>query len=65
MLQRHGVAVRCPDRERLASFRHCPGERDDASGGGSHVRAEVTRDVDAAMLAPGIGVVAEDERPEH
>ncbi len=64
MLQRHGVAVGRPDRERLAAFRHgaCEGHRSGRRR--EHVGSEIAGDVDAAMLTARIGIASEDERAE-
>jgi hypothetical protein len=63
--QRDGVAVRRPDRHRAAAFRNRPGERDDARGGSENARPDRCRDIDAAVLAAGIGVAAVGEWTDH
>jgi hypothetical protein len=63
--QRHRVSVRCPDRDRLPAHRDSACERDDSRRGGANVPAQVAGDVDAAMLAPRVRIVSEDEGSEH
>jgi hypothetical protein len=60
--QRDGVAVRRLERDRLSAARHGPGERDRSRSRGAHVGSELAADVDAAVLATGVRVVAEQER---
>jgi hypothetical protein len=63
--QRHGVAVGGLDRQRPAAAGHGSDERDDAGCGGAHRVADRRPDVDATVLAGGVDVGAEGERPQH
>jgi hypothetical protein len=65
MQQRHRVAVGRLDRQRLAPGRHRAGERDGSSGRRDHRRALRSTDVDPAMLAAFVRVVAEAELAQH
>ena len=56
--ERHRVAVRRLDRDRLSPARHRPCEGDRAGSGRPHVGAELTADVDAPVLPTGVGVIA-------
>jgi hypothetical protein len=62
--ERDRVAVGRQDRDRPAPAGHHPCEGDSSRGGRPHVGAELTADVDAAVLAAGVGVVAQDEGAE-
>ena len=55
--ERHRVAVRRPNRHHLAVAGHRADERDRASSGRAYRRADLTTDVDAAMLPPAYGSV--------
>ena len=63
--QRHRVAVAGLDRQRPAAAGHGSDERDDARRGRAHPVACRCPDVDATVLAGGIHVGAEGERPQH
>jgi hypothetical protein len=65
MLQRHRVPVRGTDRERHAALRHRACKRHRAGRRSPHVRAQIARDVDAAMLTACIRIAPEDKRTEH
>jgi hypothetical protein len=62
--QRDGVAVRRLDRDRPAAAGNRADERDAAGCGRAHGSTDLGGDVDAAVLAARIGVVAEQERAE-
>jgi hypothetical protein len=59
------IAVGGLDRDAPTVGRQRAGERHRAAGGRAHGRALRSGDVEAAMLTGGVGVAAEDERPEH
>ena len=63
--QRHGVAVAGLDRQRPAASGHRSDERDQARRRRAHPVACRCPDVDATVLAGGIHVGAEGERPQH
>ena len=63
--ERDGVAVVGPNRDRVAVRGQDPGERDGAAAGGEHALTVGAPDLDAAPLAPGVGIVAAAESPEH
>jgi hypothetical protein len=65
MEQRDRIAVERLDRHRLAPVGHGSGEDHGSRGGRHHVRAAVAGHVDAAVLTAGIGIVPENEGPEH
>lgn len=65
MLERDCVPVCSPDRECLASLRHGPGEGDGSRCGSTDVGIEISGNVDPAVLAAGVRIASEDERPEH
>jgi hypothetical protein len=65
MQQRDRVAVGRLDRQRLAAGRHRPGERDGSAGRRDHRRALRSTDVDPAMLAARVRVVAKAELAQH
>jgi hypothetical protein len=46
-------------------MRELPDEGDDARGCGANVRTCRRGDVDSTVLASGVGVVLDDERPQH
>ncbi|HZQ80992.1 MAG TPA: hypothetical protein VFB25_03330 [Gaiellaceae bacterium] len=54
--ERDGIAVGGRDRDRLAGARHRAGERDRPGGGSGNDGAEVSGDIDAAMLPTCIRV---------
>ncbi|HKO74657.1 MAG TPA: hypothetical protein VJU01_05035 [Gaiellaceae bacterium] len=68
---RHGIgtealegdreAVGGPDGDRLPARGHRAGEADRAGGGRTNGRAGRRADVDASVLAAGVGIVAKDE----
>ena len=62
--QRHGVAVGAQDRQRAAAVGHRADERDDAGGRSAHGSADRLTDVDTAVLAGGVLVLREGERPQ-
>jgi hypothetical protein len=63
--QRRRETALAADRERLAARRHRPGERDDAARRSDHCGSRGRADVEPAMLARGIRIRAEAERPQH
>ena len=63
--QGHGVPVLGRDRDRPSASGHGPGERDRPADRRPDGGADVPADVDAAVLAAGVRVVAEHERPQH
>jgi len=65
VLESHRVAVRRANRERFPALGHRPGERHHAGRGCRHIGAEIARDVDPPVLPAGVGIVAEDERPQE
>ena len=62
--QRHRVAVGGLDRHGPAAAGHGTAERDRAGGRRAHGGADVGADVDAAVLAGGVRVRAQLERPD-
>ena len=60
----HGEAVTRLDRQRAAAVRDRARERDGAANGRVHGVANGRADVDPAMLAARVGVIAEDERAQ-
>jgi hypothetical protein len=64
VLQGHGVAVRRANRQGLPARGHRPGERHHAGRRGRHVGAKIARDVDPPVLPAGVGIIAENERPQ-
>jgi hypothetical protein len=62
MQQRHRIAVRGPNRQRLAAAGHGTGEADRPRRRCAHRRVRGSTDVDPTVLAACIRVVAEDER---
>jgi len=62
--ERDGIAVGGLDRERLAAPWDRPGERHGSRGRRTDVGAELSADVDPAMLVAGIRVGPEHEGPE-
>ena len=62
--QRHGVAIVGRDRDRSAATRDEADERDGAGSGSADRAADLGTDVDAAVLAAGVGVVTEHKRAE-
>jgi len=58
----HRVSVGRLDRHGAASSRHGAGEAHDPRGRRAHGRPGGRRDVGAAVLSTGVGIVAEDER---
>ncbi len=65
MNEGHRVPVVGLDRDDLSVRADRPGERDDARSRREHDAALLAVDVDAAMLAAGVRVPAEDEWREH
>lgn len=63
--QRHRIAVGCLDRDRPASARNEPGERDRARSRSENRTPELGGDVDPAMLPARVLVRAERERSHH
>ncbi|MDQ3065731.1 MAG: hypothetical protein M3R12_01075 [Actinomycetota bacterium] len=63
--QRDGVSVSGLNRDRAAAAGNKPGERDGAAGGSDDGRAERGAEVDAAVLAAGVGIGREGERSEN
>jgi hypothetical protein len=61
MEERHRVSVERLDRQRPSAPGHRPGERDRTCGRRAHRSAGHCRDVDAAVLATCVGIVAEIE----
>jgi hypothetical protein len=59
--QRDRKAVGGPDRDCAAAARNSTDERDRTGGGCPDGAPELGADIDAAMLAAGVGVIAEDE----
>ena len=65
MRQSDGVPVGRLDRHDFAAYRHGAGERDGAGRGRKDGLAGPSADVDSAVLARGVRVVAEDEFLEY
>ena len=65
MNEGHRVAVVGLDRDDLSVRADRPGERDDARSRREHDAGLLALDVDAAMLAAGVRVAADDEGREH
>jgi hypothetical protein len=65
MLQRHRVAVERADGHGLPTPGYGARERDGPGGGSRDVSAHIARDVDAAVLSGGVGIVSEPERTQH
>jgi hypothetical protein len=65
MRQGHGVPVGRLDRHDFAAHRHGAGERDGAGNGCKDGVSGRSADVDSAVLARGIRIVAENEFLEH
>ena len=63
--QRHGRSEWRLNRDRLASARNGAGERDDALCRREHGRADRARDVDAAMLAGRVWMLAVEVEAAH
>jgi hypothetical protein len=63
--QRDRVAVGSQDRDRAATARHRAREGDGSCGRGAHRRADRLTDVDAAVLAGGVAVLGQGERPQN
>jgi hypothetical protein len=64
-LQRHGVPVGGANRDRLSAGRNGAGEADRSGCRRMHRRPGGSADVDAAVLAAGVGVVTKDEWSKH
>jgi hypothetical protein len=65
MRQGHGVPVGRLDRHDFAAYWHGAGERDEAGRGRKDGLAGPSADVDSAVLARGVRIVAEDEFLEY
>lgn len=65
MLERGGIPVGRSDRDRPTAGRDSAGEADGSGDRRAHRCACGRADVDAAVLAAGIGVVTKDERSKH
>jgi hypothetical protein len=63
--QRDRVPVAGSDRHRATAVRNAPNERDRPRRRGAHVAADVGGDVDPAVLAARVGIVAERERAQQ
>jgi hypothetical protein len=64
-LQRDGVTVGGADRDRLPTRRDDAGKADRSGCRRAHRRPGRSADVDAAVLAAGIGIVTKDEGSKH
>jgi hypothetical protein len=62
--QRHRVAVGGQDRQRAAAVWDRADERDDAGGRSAHGSTDRLPDIDTAVLAGGVLVLREGERPQ-
>jgi hypothetical protein len=65
VLERHRVAVGGTNRDRLSAFWDRPGEGDVPGGRRQDVGPKISGHVDSAVLATGIRILSEDERPQH
>jgi hypothetical protein len=65
MNEGHRVAAVGLDRDDLPVRAHRPGERDDARSRREHDAVPLALDVDAAVLAAGVRVAAEDKGREY
>jgi hypothetical protein len=63
--QRYRVAVARHDRDGPTTAGQGARERDGASDGSAHARAERAADVDTAVLAAGVRIGAERKRTQH
>jgi hypothetical protein len=64
-LQRDCVTVGSADRDRLPARRHGAGKADRAGCRSTHWRPGRSADVDATVLATGVGVVTKHEGSKH
>jgi hypothetical protein len=65
MQERDRVTVLRLDRDRTAAYRHGPREGDPPGRRGEHGRSRGRADVDPAVLARRVRIVAEQEGPQH
>jgi hypothetical protein len=65
MDERHRIPVGGSDGDHAPADGHRPGEGDRAGGRRAHSRFRRSADIDAAVLAAGVGIVAEHEWSKH